>query len=92
MKKYECMVIMDPDKEKDTKEDKLQQLKEIIEKNGSIEKMDDWGIRKLAYKIKKKAEGHYFVIQFTSSPKTISDLKKQLNIETDYLRYLILRR
>ncbi len=92
MKKYECMVIVDPDKEKETKEDKIQHLKEIIEKNGTIEKIDDWGIRKLAYNIKKKAQGHYFVIQFTSSPKMIDELKKHLNIESDYLRYLIIRR
>ena len=67
MRPYELMVIIDPEVEERTVEPTLQKFLNVITNDGgTIEKVDIWGRRRLAYEIKKKSEGIYAVVNFTA--------------------------
>ena len=92
MRKYEGMIIIDPKLEDEKIKEKIEDVKKIIEKKGKIEKIDEWGKRQLAYPIKKREEGYYLVIEFEADGGVIQDLRKHMDIGTDYLRYMFIRR
>ena len=67
MKNYELMFIINPTLEDAKKEAAIEKVKAIIEADGEVEKVDAWGMRKLAYPIEKKNEGYYVVVEFKAS-------------------------
>jgi small subunit ribosomal protein S6 len=89
---YEVMVILDPSLEERTVEPSLDKYLNVIRKDGgSIESVDVWGRRRLAYEIKKQAEGIYAVIQLTAEPATVKELDRQLGLNDSVLRTKVLR-
>jgi small subunit ribosomal protein S6 len=92
MRPYELMVIIDPDVEERTVEPSLQKFLNVITTGGgTIEKVDIWGRRRLAYEIKKKAEGIYAVVNFTAEPAIAQELDRQLGLTETILRTKIIR-
>ncbi|WP_026556325.1 MULTISPECIES: 30S ribosomal protein S6 [Micrococcaceae] len=92
MRPYELMVIIDPDVEERTVEPSLQKFLNVITTDGgTIEKVDIWGRRRLAYDIKKKSEGIYAVVNFTAEPATAQELDRQLGLNETILRTKIIR-
>jgi small subunit ribosomal protein S6 len=92
MRRYEVMVILDPDLEERTVAPSLEQFLGVIRQaGGSVEKVDIWGRRKLAYEIKKKAEGIYAVIDLTSEPAAVQELDRQLSLNESVLRTKVTR-
>ncbi|HEX3018190.1 MAG TPA: 30S ribosomal protein S6 [Caproicibacter sp.] len=69
----------------------VQKFKELIEANGTIENVDEWGKRRLAYAINKEEEGYYTLISFTSSPAFTAELDRIYNITDGVLRSLIVK-
>ena len=66
-------------------------LKVVTTDGGTVDTVDIWGRRRLAYEIKKKNEGIYAVVNFTSEPATAKELDRQLNINEAVLRTKVLR-
>ncbi len=65
---------------------------EAIEKgNGHINKVDEWGVRRLAYPIKKKNEGFYTLMDFNASPATVKAMEKIFKYNEDVVRYQTVR-
>lgn len=92
MHKYELMVIMDPELDERTVEPSLDQfLKVIRDDGGSIESVDLWGKRRLAYEIQKKNEGIYAVVNFTATPAATAELDRQLRLNESVMRTKVLR-
>ncbi|MFZ2016727.1 MAG: 30S ribosomal protein S6 [Nocardioides sp.] len=92
MRAYEVMVILDPSLEERTVEPSLDKYLNVIRKDGgSIESVDVWGRRRLAYEIKKQAEGIYAVINLTAEPATVKELDRQLGLNDSVLRTKVLR-
>ncbi|HEV7167434.1 MAG TPA: 30S ribosomal protein S6 [Micrococcaceae bacterium] len=92
MRPYELMVIIDPEVEERTVEPSLQKFLNVITNDGgTIEKVDIWGRRRLAYDIKKKSEGIYAVVNFTAAPATAQELDRQLGLTETILRTKIIR-
>ncbi len=92
MRSYEVMVILDPSLEERTVEPSLDKYLNVIRKDGgSVESVDVWGKRRLAYEIKKQAEGIYAVIQLTAEPATVKELDRQLGLNDSVLRTKVLR-
>jgi small subunit ribosomal protein S6 len=86
------MVIIDPEVEERTVEPSLQKFLNVITNDGgTIEKVDIWGRRRLAYDIKKKSEGIYAVGTFTATPDTAKDLDRQLSLNETIMRTKITR-
>ncbi|MCY7401991.1 MAG: 30S ribosomal protein S6 [Nocardioides sp.] len=92
MREYEVMVILDPSLDERTIEPSLDKYLNVIRKDGgSIESLDVWGRRRMAYEIKKNAEGIYAVIQLTAEPATVKEFDRQLTLNESILRTKVMR-
>ena len=92
MRTYEVMVILDPSLEERTVEPSLDKYLNVVRKDGgSVESVDVWGRRRLAYEINKQAEGIYAVVSLTAEPATVKELDRQLGLNESVLRTKVLR-
>lgn len=92
MRRYEVMVILDAELEERTVAPSLDTyLSTIREAGGSVEKLDVWGRRRLAYEIKHKSEGIYAVIDLTCEPAAVQELDRQLELNESVLRTKVIR-
>lgn len=88
--KYEIMLIIQPDLGVDGTNGVLEEMKTLIaEASGKVFHEDMWGLRELAYAIRKQRQGYYAVYNFTADPIKVKEFEKQLNIHQGVLRYLI---
>ena len=89
---YELMVILSPEIDERTVAPSLDKfLKVITNDGGSIDKVDIWGKRRLAYEIQKKTEGIYAVVNFTATSDATNELDRQLNLSELVMRTKVLR-
>ncbi|GAA4102754.1 MULTISPECIES: 30S ribosomal protein S6 [Actinomadura] len=92
MRRYEVMTILDPAIDERNAAASLDPfLKVVKDGGGSVEKLDVWGRRRLAYDIQKKSEGIYAVIDLTAEPATVKELDRQLNLSESVLRTKVIR-
>jgi small subunit ribosomal protein S6 len=92
LRHYEIMVILDPSLEERTVAPSLDTYLGVIRNaGGSVEKLDVWGRRRLAYEINKKAEGIYAVIDLQASPEAVAELDRQLRLNESVLRTKVIR-
>jgi len=92
LRRYELMIILDPDLEERTVAPSLEQYLTVVRNaGGSVEKVDVWGRRRLAYPIIKKVEGIYAVVDLTASPDAVQELDRQLNLNESVLRTKVIR-
>lgn len=92
MRAYELMVLIDPEVDERTVEPTLKKYLEVVTNaGGSIDKVDVWGRRKMAYEIQKKSEAIYVVVDFQSDPAATQELDRLLNINETILRTKIIR-
>ena len=92
MRRYELMIILDPDLEERTVAPSLDTFMNVIRQGGgTVEKVDIWGRRRLAYEIDKNAEGIYAVIDLQAEPASVQELDRQLNLNESVLRTKVLR-
>ena len=92
MRPYEIMVILDPTLDERTVAPSLETFLNVIRKDGgSVDKVDIWGKRRLAYEINKKAEGIYAVVDLQAEPAVMKELDRQLNLNEAVLRTKVLR-
>ena len=89
MTNYEVLFIIDPALEDEKKEATIEAVKEIIASEGEVGNVDVWGMRKLAYPIKKKSEGYYVVIEFKAEPTLPKELDRRLKMSDNVKRHLI---
>ncbi len=89
-KKYELMIIVDPDiGEKAIKEHFDRLRKSIGTLNGEVFYEDEWGLRDLAYQIKKRDRGHYMILDFMVEPEHILEFDRKLRLDLEVLRHMI---
>ena len=67
-------------------------VKKVVGTDGKVVKEDLWGVRDLAYKIKKDTKGFFAHFELDADPKSVKGLDKTLKVEEDILRYLLIRR
>jgi small subunit ribosomal protein S6 len=92
MHQYELMVILDPEVDERTVAPSLEKFLNVITNDGgTVEKVDIWGRRRLAYEINKKAEGIYAVVNFTAAPASTTELDRQLKLSEAVMRTKVLR-
>ena len=92
MRQYELMVILDPELEERTVAPSLDKFLSVVTKDGgSVDKVDIWGRRRLAFEIKKKSEGIYAVVTMTAEPATAQELDRQVGLNESVLRTKLLR-
>ncbi|MTD58696.1 30S ribosomal protein S6 [Amycolatopsis pithecellobii] len=90
---YEVMVILDPTLDERTVAPTLDTFLNVIRTSGgSVEKVDVWGRRRLAYEIKKHAEGIYALLDVNSEPAAVKELDRQLSLQENILRTKVVRK
>jgi len=92
MRAYEVMVILDPSLEERTIEPSLTKYLDVIRKDGgTVDSVDVWGRRRLAYEIQKNAEAIYTVITLNAEPATVKEFDRQLGLNEQILRTKVQR-
>ena len=93
MRQYEVMIIIDPSQDERTVAPSLDKFLNIVRKeNGTVEKVDIWGKRRLEYPINKKDEGIYVVLDLKCESDTVQELDRVLNIIDTIMRTKVLRK
>jgi len=88
MRMYETIYIVKPDLADDESKALHAKVQEIIgAANGEIKKLEDWGMRKLAYPINKMSRGRYMYLRYDGSPELIAELERRLRLDERILRY-----
>ena len=89
---YETVVVISAKLGEEAISELVQKFKELIEKNAKLDKVDEWGKRKLAYEINKETEGYYVLFEFTSETSFPAELDRIYKITDGILRSLIIKK
>jgi small subunit ribosomal protein S6 len=93
MRHYEVMIILDPSLDERTVAPSLENYLNVIRTSGgTVEKVDVWGKRRLAYEINKHSEGIYALLDVNSEPDAVKEMDRQLSLTESVLRTKVLRR
>ncbi|MBI5485665.1 MAG: 30S ribosomal protein S6 [Deltaproteobacteria bacterium] len=88
MRKYETIFILQPELSEDDIKSVTTKAQDVISSyKGECFRMDDWGIRKLAYPIKKSVRGRYYYLRFDGNSALIAELERRLRLDEKVLRY-----
>ncbi len=93
MNKYEIMFIVKPDVEEEARNQLIENLKAILTNGeGTVDNVNEWGLRDFAYEIKDYTKGYYVVVDTTTTPANIAEFERLSRINVNVLRHLTLRR
>jgi len=91
MRKYELCVVLKPSLNEEEAKAEFEKVQALVERfGGTVDKVDEWGKRKLAYEIDKINEGIYFFIIFTAGTEAPAEIESRIRIMESVLRYLII--
>ena len=92
LRQYEVMVILDPDLDERTVAPSLDTYLNVVRQSGgTVENVDVWGKRRLAYEINKKSEGINAVVDLTAEPAAVKELDRQLSLNESVVRTKVIR-
>ena len=92
MRVYEELFIVKPDAQEEEVDGFVEQLKTLIANGkGTVDKVDKWGVRKLAYRVSKYAEGQYILITFTASPEAVKEIERRLRVTDMVIKFITVR-
>lgn len=92
MNTYEMVLILKAGLEEEVREQVLNRLKEAIAEEGSVESVEDWGERKLAYEINYNKDGYYYLIHYQAAPSVVAEVERRARILDQVLRYLTVKK
>jgi len=92
MRIYEELFIVRPDLPEEQIDQLIEQLTNLIAgQGGNVDKADKWGVRRLAYRVEKRNEGFYVLLQFTAKPETVKELERRLRVTDEVMKFLTVR-
>ncbi len=92
MHKYETLVVLHPDLADAQVKETIERTRKLIEAmQGTIDQVQEWGSRELAYPIRKQLRGIYVLLQFTSRPDVVKEMERTFRISDDVLRFVSVR-
>ena len=92
MRVYEELFIVKPDAPEEEVDGFVEQIKQVITSGqGTIEKADKWGVRKLAYRVQKYNEGIYVLLQFSSSPELVREVERRMRVSDLVIKFITVR-
>ena len=90
MRKYEMLYILSTELADEARDAIIAKFESVVKENGgTVEKVDKWGVKKLAYPINYKTEGYYVLMTFESDVNLITEIKRVAGITDGILRRLI---
>ena len=87
--KYEVLYVLNPNLTEEETQAIVEKFKTLIEQNGTVDEMEEWGKRKLAYEINYLTEGYYVLVKLTSGPELPAELDRILGITDGVIRSLV---
>ena len=92
-RRYETVILLPGDLEEGKVQEILEKLEGVIDKSGGVlVKKDDWGLRKLAYEIKRSTKGRYFLLDIAGPADLIMELERHIKIMESILRFLTIKK
>lgn len=89
MRKYETVIISDPDLQDQTRTELFDKIRNIVTReNGILLDVDEWGSKKLAYEIKKKLRGHYVCMTYGGTGDLVKELERNLRLSDDIMKFM----
>ncbi len=90
-RKYEVVYLIDPILGEEGTNNVVEKMKHLVETAATLEKVDVWGRRRLAYEINKQREGFYVLMQFTANAEFPHELERVMKITDGVMRFLVIR-
>ncbi|HNV11955.1 MAG TPA: 30S ribosomal protein S6 [Propionibacteriaceae bacterium] len=92
MRKYEIVVIVDPDVDERQVSPLIDKHLQVVTKaSGTVDNIDVWGKRRLAYDIRKKSEGTYVILNVTADPAVVKEMDRLMTIDESIMRTKVIR-
>ena len=92
-RRYETVFMLPADLDDGKTREILERLNNALERSGGIlVKREDWGVRKLAYEIKRNTKGRYFLLDFAGDPKSVAELERNIKMIESILRFLTIKK
>lgn len=88
MRKYETLVVLRPELEEEERKSLIEKFSGIVSNGGEISKIDEWGMKKLAYEIEKLKDAYYFLMEYSANSDLPKELERNLKINENVLRYM----
>ncbi len=92
MNKYETMYIISPTVDDEQVKALVEKFNDLISEHGELEKVEEWGRKKLAYEVQDQKEGYYVLVYFSANPEFPLELERNFKINENILKYLILNK
>jgi len=89
---YETVIVVTAKNGEEGNAAVIERYKKLIADNGTVESVDEWGKRRLAYPIQKQTEGYYTLINFKSAPEFIYELERRYRIADEILRTVVVKK
>jgi small subunit ribosomal protein S6 len=92
MRVYEELFILKPDAPEEEVDGFVDQIQQVITSGkGTVDKVDKWGVRKLAYKVQKYSEGLYVLVQFSSEPDLVKEVERRMRVTDMVIKFITVR-
>ncbi len=89
MRRYETIVIVDPDIGEEQRAPVYDRIRELVpQKGGLVVEFDEWGARKMAYEVKKKKRGYYLRVDYCGTGELVNEMERQFRIDDRVLKYM----
>lgn len=89
MRRYETIIIIDPDVKEEVRSGLVERISELIpQHDGFVVELDDWGQRRMAYEVKKKIRGHYLRIDFCGNGTLVDEMERNFRIDDRVIKYM----
>lgn len=92
MNKYESVIIINPKLEDEKIKALIENFSNLINKQGKVTSVEEVGMKKLAYEIKKNKEGFYVIYNFEAKPELITELERNYRISDDVIKFIVIRK
>ena len=92
MNRYETVFIINPSVEETGVKALIEKFSNLINNDGKVEEVNELGMKKLAYEIKKHKEGNYVVINFEAKPELIKELERVYRITDEVIKFIVVRK
>jgi small subunit ribosomal protein S6 len=92
MNSYETIFIIDANLDEEKTKNMVEKFTSLISSNGTVESVEEWGKRRLAYEINDRTEGYYVLVNFKSNPDFPKELERVYHITDGILRTIIVKK
>ncbi len=92
MRIYEELFIVRPDAVEEEIDAYIEQVKGVVASGGgTVDKVDKWGVRRLAYRVEKRSEGFYVLVQFTAGPEAVKEVERRMRVTDMVMKWITVR-